>query len=407
MVTTLVTNPLYVLRTLLVPDKLRYALQILLPLAFLPLRRPVLALLLVPGCFFTLLTTDYAPTVEIFFHYSPVFVPYAFAGATLALAHIGAAPDGKVRLHAAAATLAVATLLATTAWGAFPPRRTLRSSYGWFDFGSPTAEQRQRRQDVDDLNAMVPKTAILAVSDREAPHVSNRYECWSLSAGFQGADYVLFSTVNPIAPDTEMAAAAERAGFVRIAVRSGLVLLARQGLSTGRYRTSRRPNGSGFGGRLRLLRLAGRATRARFRSGAGAFRDDGDQLELLVGTRCCGEDDDLCTVGGLGFGDVEGFDVLPREQRDGAADAVRDQPLLVRSSTTGVLVNVCAALGRGWVGAQALVAEDIYELVVVPRNRLQLESLRIPVHAARDLGVRTFLVAGNWTHLLLSTANSV
>jgi len=37
-----VTNPLFTIRTLLTPEKLRYALQILAPVAFIPLRGPCL-----------------------------------------------------------------------------------------------------------------------------------------------------------------------------------------------------------------------------------------------------------------------------------------------------------------------------------------------------------------------------
>jgi uncharacterized membrane protein len=229
-VKTLLTNPLYTFRTLLTPEKLRYALLILGPLAFLPLRRPALALLLLPGCFFTLLTTEYGPTIEIFFHYSSNFVGYIFPATTLALVHLGHKPHGLVHRRAATATLVLATLLATAAWGAIPPRHTIRSSYGWMSFDPPTPAERQRLRDLRELADMVPKTAILAVSDREAPHVSNRYECWSLSVGFEGADYVLYPTVGAIAPDTEMGIAAERAGYVRVAERPGLLLLKRPGL---------------------------------------------------------------------------------------------------------------------------------------------------------------------------------
>jgi uncharacterized membrane protein len=229
-VKTLVTNPLYTFRTLLAPEKLRYGFQILAPLAFLPLRRPALALLLLPGCFFTLLTTEYGPPVEIFFHYSSTFVGYMFPATALALVHLGQGAQGLIRRRAATATLVIGTLLATAAWGAIPPRHKIRSSYGWMSFDPPTPAERQRLRDLRDLAGMVPKTAILAVSDREGPHVSNRYECWNISNGFEGADYVLYTTVNAITPDTQVAIAAERAGYVRIAERSGLILLKRPGL---------------------------------------------------------------------------------------------------------------------------------------------------------------------------------
>ena len=45
---------------------------------------------------------------------------------------------------------------------------------------------------------LVPRQAILAVTDREMPHVSNRVECWNFSTGYQGSDYVLYTTDHPI-----------------------------------------------------------------------------------------------------------------------------------------------------------------------------------------------------------------
>jgi uncharacterized membrane protein len=228
-VRTLITNPLFTFRTLLTPDKLRYTLQLLLPLAFLPVRRAYLALSLVPGGFFTLLTTQYTATLEINFQYSGAFVGYIFPASALALAVLGQGEGGTVRRRAAAAALIVATLLSTAQWGAIPPRGRFRSSYGWISFDAPTADERQRLHDLEEMVRMVPPQASLAASDREVPHVSNRREAWNLAAGHDGADYVLYTTVNAIQPDLEQGAAAEREGYTRIAQRPGLILLKRPG----------------------------------------------------------------------------------------------------------------------------------------------------------------------------------
>ena len=83
---TLATNPIYVFRTLLTEDKLRYALQIATPLAFLPLRRSYLLPALAPGFLFTLMTTAYPPTTDIAFQYSGHFTPYLFTASAVALA---------------------------------------------------------------------------------------------------------------------------------------------------------------------------------------------------------------------------------------------------------------------------------------------------------------------------------
>ena len=156
-VKTMVSNPLFTLKTMLTAEKLRYLLQILAPLAFLPLRRRYLLLSLVPGAFFTLLTTNYPPTTDIAYQYSAHFVAYIFPAAALALAAIRKQPDGVAAQRAAVATLIMATIICTAHWGAIPPRRNFRSSYGVVNFSPPTEQQKRWGKDVQDLIASVPR----------------------------------------------------------------------------------------------------------------------------------------------------------------------------------------------------------------------------------------------------------
>jgi uncharacterized membrane protein len=216
---TMATNPLYTLRTLLTTDKLRYALQILAPLAFLPLRRRWwVAASVVPGAILTLLTTEYGPTLDIGYQYGADFVPYVFPAVAVALADLRARPDDerRVRARAAAATFALATVLATAAWGAFPPRRTFHSSYGFLSWAPPTPQERRRLAALDAAMKLVPRDAVLAASDRELSHVSNRIECWNLAVGWQGADYIIYTHIDPIPPDRDQVARARAAGWISI-----------------------------------------------------------------------------------------------------------------------------------------------------------------------------------------------
>jgi uncharacterized membrane protein len=230
-VKTLATNPLYTVRTLLTPEKLRYALQIVAPLAFLPLRRRWAAVWLIPGAILTLLTTGYGPTLDLGFHYGADFVPYVFPAAALALAQIGAMEAGVSRRRAAAATLVIGSLIATANWGAFPPRRAFHSSYGGvLNFGPPTAQERRRLQALDAAMRLVPHNAILAASDRELSHVSNRIECWNLAVGTEGADYALYTKIDPIPPDRVEVAKAQAAGWITIYDTPEIGLLKRPGL---------------------------------------------------------------------------------------------------------------------------------------------------------------------------------
>jgi uncharacterized membrane protein len=214
---TLATNPLYTLRTLMTPEKLRYTLQILAPLAFLPLRRWWLAASLVPGAVLTLLTTEYGPTLDIGYQYGCDFVPYVFPAAAMALAELRRQPDrGPVKARAAAATFGLATVLATAAWGAFPPRKTFHSSYGFLTFAPPTPQEQRRLAALDAAMRLVPRDAVLAASDRELSHVSNRIECWNLAVGWVGADYILYTHIDPIPPDRDQVARAQAAGWITL-----------------------------------------------------------------------------------------------------------------------------------------------------------------------------------------------
>jgi hypothetical protein len=142
------------------------------------------------------------------------------------------APDGGgvARRRAGVATMLVGTLIATAHWGAIPPRAAYRHAYGEIMvFDPPTPTQVQRRHDIADLVAMVPPDAILAATDRELPHVSNRLQCWNFSTGFGGSDYVLYGTTRPSSYETNELHAAERAGYLHAAERPGLILLKRPG----------------------------------------------------------------------------------------------------------------------------------------------------------------------------------
>ncbi|HLK90346.1 MAG TPA: DUF2079 domain-containing protein [Polyangia bacterium] len=231
-VKTLATNPVYTFHTLLTPEKLRYALQIAAPLAFLPLRRPWLAVSMVPGAILTLLTTGYGPTLDIGYQYGCDFVPYVFPAVALALATLGAAPEGRARRRAGAATLALATFFATASWGAFPPRHSYHSAYWPISFDRPTPQERRRLAALEAAMRLVPPKAILAASDRELPHVSNRLDCWNLATGFEGADYVIYTKIDPIAPDRENVAGARAAGWVTVYDSPEIGLLRRPGAPT-------------------------------------------------------------------------------------------------------------------------------------------------------------------------------
>lgn len=218
---TLVTNPAYVFRTLLTADKLRYFLQIMAPLAFLPLRRAYLLPALVPGTMFTLLTTGYGPTIDIAFQYSGHFTPYLFTAAAVAFASYRTTRPAAFR--ASIVALGVGTLLCTRLWGAFPPTGAVRGGFFQVTFTRPTAADLQKNRDIVELAAMIPPDASFAVTEEELPHVSGHPKVLALRDGPGPADYVLFSPTGGGGQyGTQLLAGGD---YVEVASRPGLQLI--------------------------------------------------------------------------------------------------------------------------------------------------------------------------------------
>jgi len=159
-VQTMLINPTFFFKTLLTEVKAVYFLHIFLPLAFLPLRRPALALLAIPGFFFTLLTTGYAPTVSISFHYGMHGAPYVFAAAILMLRVLGASPrDGIVRRNAALGAMAAAMFFHSYAYGAIFQHHTFVGGFGKVEF-TMSPEEHRRYQILKKMIAKIPLKAI-------------------------------------------------------------------------------------------------------------------------------------------------------------------------------------------------------------------------------------------------------
>jgi uncharacterized membrane protein len=219
-IATLWSNPAFTFSTLITSDKLRYALQILVPLAFLPLRRSWLAVSLVHGSLLTLFTTKYIPALDIGFQYSANFVPYIFPAAVLALQM-----RAPARRNAALAAIVVGTLLCAVLWGAFPPRKSFKGGFVMMAMTAPTEADRQKHAYLQELHALVPEDASLATSEPEMPHIS-RLHMRSLR-DTTAADYLLYAVGGGRygGDNAEKALAAHE--FESVAERPGLVLLRR------------------------------------------------------------------------------------------------------------------------------------------------------------------------------------
>lgn len=191
---TILTNPAFVWKTLVNTDKIVLFIIVLAPLAFLPLRRRLLWMSLLPAIPFTMLTTGYGPTVQISFQYVLLYVPFLFLASALALAAYRGRPAGTARLVGALGGIAVATFLTTRVWGAMPPGDKFRGGFREIhELRRLNASERQRLRDVNELAAKIPRSASVAATEAEHPHVSTRLIALALRNGYEGADYILYS----------------------------------------------------------------------------------------------------------------------------------------------------------------------------------------------------------------------
>ncbi len=193
---TLISNPVFALKSLVTFDKLRFALQVMAPLAFLPVRRPALWLVLIPPSILTILTSGPGsePMISITFQYVYNWVPYAFAAAAVALAVIGRLPDGVVRVRAAGLAVLVSTVLANLLWGAYTPTGSLTSGFAEVPFTRPTQADLERAKNIQTLMARVPKDSRLCTSDRIQAHTTSQHlNNWTLKDGLWDCEYLLWS----------------------------------------------------------------------------------------------------------------------------------------------------------------------------------------------------------------------
>jgi uncharacterized membrane protein len=187
-VQTILINPGYFVSTLLTQDKLVYFLHMFAPLAFLPLRRPLLALLAIPGFFFTLMTTGYAPTVSIAFQYTAHFVPYLFGASVLALRLIGR--ESAEAQRGALAALALGVLLHSVTFGAIFQHDMFVGGFQRIQFVE-SKEDLERYAGFQKLVAKIPERASVAASEAEVPHVAARRDMYTLKSDHGDADYLL------------------------------------------------------------------------------------------------------------------------------------------------------------------------------------------------------------------------
>ncbi|HKO49905.1 MAG TPA: DUF2079 domain-containing protein [Polyangiaceae bacterium] len=191
-VKTLISNPFYAFSTFVRGPKLAYALHMLAPLVFLPVRRLAFWLLLVPGSVFTLMTTGYWPTLAISFQYTTHWVPFLFACAAMSLFAIREGKDGQVRMIAALGALSVVLLSHSYNFGAILQRESFVGGFGRVSFEMSDAT-RERYLDMRSVADKIPREASVVSTETLNPHISARKDAYVFRYDSGPVDFIFLS----------------------------------------------------------------------------------------------------------------------------------------------------------------------------------------------------------------------
>lgn len=188
---TLLSNPSFTLKHIFVEKKFWYLMHLMVPIAFLPVRRWWAWAALVPGAILTLLVTDYAPPTMFSFQYVMHWSPYLFIAASLVLANMNKEAGGSPRAIAAVVAMCASTAALSFNYGAFPARdKSLESGYHKITFGFSDKEAKTLA-DVRALVASIPQDASVAATERVGAHLSSRVGFYTLRRGSHGVDYIV------------------------------------------------------------------------------------------------------------------------------------------------------------------------------------------------------------------------
>lgn len=195
---TVLGNPGFTMWTMAEMSKLIYLLQILIPLAFLPFRRPIWLILCIPGFFFTILSTQYGPLISISFQYSAHWIAFFFPGVALGLEWMGKRDGGAalaglvtVRRRAALTALVCMALPLSYQYGAVFQKTNSWGGPIKYVFGIDS-EGRRRHDAAERLVKHLPPRAKVSGSGFTTPYISNRPDAYNMTLGVFDADYLFF-----------------------------------------------------------------------------------------------------------------------------------------------------------------------------------------------------------------------
>jgi uncharacterized membrane protein len=189
-VRTWLTNPYFFASRVLNEEKFTYFLIVMVPVLLLPLRHPRTWLFLVMGGFITVFSYAYPPLLQTSFQYTATWTSFIFVGAAIALGTWRRETAGWARIRAAVLAMLAVSVLMSYRFGAFVKDNGFVGGFLEMTWDY-TETDRKELADLRALIARIPPNASVTVSEYELPHVSSRRDCFTLSRGHSGSDYVL------------------------------------------------------------------------------------------------------------------------------------------------------------------------------------------------------------------------
>jgi uncharacterized membrane protein len=224
-VQTLVANPVYALSRILTEDKLLLALHLLVPLAFVPIRRAGMLILFLPGLLVVGLATNRSAITQFQFHYSMHFVPYLFVAAVVTLAL-----RRRWQRWPALASMLLGSLICAVQYDAFN-WNTFHTSFQEVSFDWSKQDER-RLANFEALARQIPPNAAVSAGEYEGPHLSHRTHLRSVKEGLANMDYAIYSPRSLRWGGDEPLLAALRSGEFGVVETRGDMTLLKRGADT-------------------------------------------------------------------------------------------------------------------------------------------------------------------------------
>jgi uncharacterized membrane protein len=193
---TLGSNPVFTFNSLLEQDKLTYIIKMMGPVLVLPFRHPRAWILFIPPAMFTLLSWGYKPLYQTFFQYTSNYTTYIFFAACVTMSwwrsRDAVLGERTLRMPAAVIAILATATVYSFSHGAMFQRESFVGGFRQIRF-EISKDDHRRHKDLYDLIKMIPRTASVAATEMEAPHVSNRRFCFTLRFTYEDADYLLMN----------------------------------------------------------------------------------------------------------------------------------------------------------------------------------------------------------------------